>query len=476
MSFRLALPEMRTVPVTACLILFASLCADSQTEKLSVPPAPGQIADVVCASDATQTYTLFLPLRYSEAKRWPIIYLFDPGGRGRRPVELYKDVAEQYGFILAGSNNSRNFSNDPSKAVNAIWQDTHGRLALDEHRSYASGFSGGARVAGAMALSSPSEMAGVIAHGAGYPSSRSGSKDQLPYFVAVGVEDFNWPEVMNLRREREEQGLQYRVRMFRGRHQWAPAVVMEEALQYMNLKAMQAGHLDPDPGFIDRTFERIKAEAEDAEAKKDPIAQLNAYHALVSDFSGLRDVKESAAKLMALRSSSALKAALKTEREQMSEQLRLEQEIAPRIDAFTDNSVQDSTSLRLEIREQMGALGDQAKHSKNEVKRLICTRAFSGIFVRAMEDGQQALEGRHFEKAEAYFELMRQVSDDAWPALALADTHAAAGNRKLAIKDLQEAVRRGLKDRAVFESDPRLQGLKEDPEFQKLLAGLEESK
>ncbi len=47
---------------------------------------------------------------------------------GRRPLELYKDVAETYGFILAGSNNSRNFSSDQGKAVNAIWQDTHARL------------------------------------------------------------------------------------------------------------------------------------------------------------------------------------------------------------------------------------------------------------------------------------------------------------------------------------------------------------
>jgi len=57
--------------------------------------------------------------------------------------------------------------------------------------------------------------------------------------------------------------------------------------------------------------------------------------------------------------------------------------------------------------------------------------------------------------------------------LLLADTHAAAGNRKLAIKDLQEAVRRGLKDWAVIESDPQLQGLKSDPDFQKLVVGME---
>jgi len=108
-----------------------------------------------------------------------------------------------------------------------------------------------------------------------------------------------------------------------------------------------------------------------------------------------------------------------------------------------------------------------------ETKRLIASRAFGGVFVGTMEDGQQQLAARHFAKAEAYFDLMRQVTDDPWPVLLLADTHAAAGNRRLAIRDLQEAVRRGVKDRTTIESDPQLQTLKGEPEFQKLLGQLE---
>jgi dienelactone hydrolase len=463
------------------LVLTIGMCAMpvilgssiTQAQQPSSLPLPGQTGKIICGSDATQTYVLYLPSGYAIGKQWPIIYLFDPGGRGGHPVELYKDVAEQYGFILAGSNNSRNFSSDQAKSVNAIWQDTHERLSLDEHRSYASGFSGGARVAGAMALSGPpGQIAGVIAHGAGYPSNRVGSKDDLPYFFAVGDEDFNWPEVITIRREREEHGSPYRVRVFHGKHQWAPAVEMGNALQYMNLKAMQSGHLTVEPVFIDRALNELKTEAAQAEASNDAIAQLNAYHALVSDFSGLRDLKDANSKLAIVQQSPALKTALKNEREQMSEQLRQEQEIAPKIESLANNSVPDANALRLEIRQQMGGLYDQAKHSKNETKRLISIRAFSGIFVRAIEAGQQELDARHFEKAETYFDLMRLVTDDPWPVLLLADTHAASGNRKLAIKDLQEAVRRGLKDPTVIESDARLHILKGDPDFEKLLAGV----
>lgn len=437
-------------------------------------PAPGQIANVTCTADSTQSYALYLPSTYTTAKRWPIIYFFDPGGRGRRPLDLYKDIGETYGFILAGSNNSRNFSSDQSKAVIAIWEDTHARLALDERRAYSSGFSGGARVAGAMALSGPpGQIAGVIAHGAGYPTNRSRSKDEMPYFFAVGEEDFNWPEIVNIRREREELGSPYRVRVYPGKHQWAPAAVMEQAMQYMNLKAMQAGALGKDASLIGRLYEKCSTDAHEAETRKDPIGELSAYRALVSDFAGLRDAQEFATKLAVLQQSPALKTALKNEREEISEQSRIEQEAMPKIDAVANNSAPDVAGLRMEVRQQLAALNNQAKHSKNEAKRVIASRAFAGVFVEAMESGQRELAARHFEKAEAYFDSMKQVSDESWPVLLLAEMHAAAGNRKLAIKDLQEAVKRGLKDRAVIESDPQLQGLKSDTDFQKLLAGLE---
>ena len=67
---------------------------------------------------------------------------------------------------------------------------------------------------------------------------------------------------------------------------------------------------------------------------------------------------------------------------------------------------------------------------------------------------------------------MSKVSDDPWPVLLLADTYASQGKKKEAIRDLKEAVRRGLKDADAIESDDRLQVLKTDPEFQKLVQSL----
>jgi predicted esterase len=434
---------------------------------------PGQIADVACASDATQSYALYLPSAYSTARKWPIIYFFDPGGRGRRPLELYKNLAETYGFIFAGSNNSRNFSNEQSKSVNAIWLDTHERLALDEHRTYASGFSGGARVAGAMAIGCPKcQIAGVVAHGAGYPSNKNESSDKLLYFLAVGNQDFNWPEIMNVRREREDRGLAYRVRVFSGPHQWAPAAIVEDALQWLILKSMQAGNLAADPTFVDRIYQQRQSEADAAEAAGDLLSEFDAYRSLTSDFSGLKDTSNAAPKLAALKQSGAFQNARKAERHTINEQYSLESAIAPKLRAYAEGSEPDPTALAREIIQAMGGLSNQAAHAKSESKRLIFLRAFEDMWAEGIENGQQKLAARHFERAEACFELMSQVKSQPWPFLLLAQTHVAAGKKKEALKDLQQSVQHGLEDPESLESNPELQVLKSDPEFKRLVLQL----
>ncbi len=455
--------------VFLCQISISGFAAGNHPEQLS----PGQIADVICSGDATESYAIYLPSNYTASRKWPIIYLFDPGGRGKRPVELYKSLGEKYGFVLAGSNNSRNFGSDLAKDLKAIWDDTHSRIAIDERRTYNSGFSGGARVAGAMAMSCTAcQIAGVIAHGAGYPSSKAAGGDKLLYFFAVGNRDFNWPEIMNVRREREEEGLAYRVRTFDGLHQWAPPEVMEDAISWMLLKSMQSRDLAPDQAFIDHLFKQRQSEAAEAEAANEALQQLAALRSLASDFSTFKDVGEFTKRLAELKQSARYKSALKEERQQIDEQFTLTGEIAPKIRTYIDGSESDPTSLQTEILQAMSRLNEQADHAKKESNRLIGSRAFGDLWVSSMEIGQQELQARHFEKAEACFQLMSQVRNDPWPLLLLADTHAATGNKKRAIRDLQEATRRGLKDGAVIESDPGLQGLRAEPEFQKLLEGL----
>ena len=138
----------RAAAACVSLLLLASVAASAEL------PAPGEIADRVgVAGLADQSYALYLPPDYDGEQPRPILYCFDPRGRGRLCVDLFRSAAEERRWIVAASNNSR--SDGPMEpnvvALKAIWKDTHARLAIDVGRAYATGFSGGSRVANLMA-------------------------------------------------------------------------------------------------------------------------------------------------------------------------------------------------------------------------------------------------------------------------------------------------------------------------------------
>lgn len=159
------------------------------------------IEKVACKADSKQSYSLYLPAQYSPEKKWPILYAFDPAARGKLPVSLFKDAAEKFGFIVVGSNNSRN-GIAVSEIVKTLWDDTHARFSIDERRVYTAGFSGGDRIA--VAVGSVYPVAGVIACGGGFPESAAPtSSAPFVFFGTAGTEDFNFPEMQQLKRKLE---------------------------------------------------------------------------------------------------------------------------------------------------------------------------------------------------------------------------------------------------------------------------------
>ena len=151
-------------------------------------PAGQIVPEVACAGDSSQSYALYVPRAYTVARAWPVIFAFDPGARGRVPVERYQAAAERYGFIVAGSNNSRNGSAENSKAIVAMTGDVLSRFSVDERRIYLAGMSGGSRVALGIALGSPKDrVAVVIASSAGYPDGKNRTTLPFPLFATAAT-------------------------------------------------------------------------------------------------------------------------------------------------------------------------------------------------------------------------------------------------------------------------------------------------
>ena len=255
----------------------------------------GQIVEAVtCAGDASQSYALYLPANYAPDRPWPVLMGFHPAARGRAIVETYQAAAEQYGYIVVASNNSRNGSWDiAAKAITAMTTDVARRFPIASGRFYMTGHSGGSRIALQVALAS-GKINGVIASSAGYPDSQPRKSVPFVIFGTAGTEDFNYIEMKLLGRELKTP---HRIVIFEGGHTLPPAPVAMQAIEWLDVQAMAAGTRPRDAALIERLFSAGLSAAERAPT---PASQAEALAALANDFAGVRDVAALSARVAGL--------------------------------------------------------------------------------------------------------------------------------------------------------------------------------
>lgn len=468
------------LPGLAMILLTAVTAMSQAPSSAGFDPikARGTVVNSVpCLRDSTQSYALYLPSRYSPDRRWPILYAFDPFGHGPVPVALYKDAAEKYGYIVVGSNNAKNGPGAlEMAAAQAVWQDTHARFSIDKNRVYTTGLSGGGRFAASFALYCYTcAIAGVISHGAGYPAQQAApANDHFAYYVAVGDADFNYPEILKLRETKEEHGASFKVKIYPGPHQWAPPDIVEYAVEWMELKAMQAGTEKPDRAFIHRLLQQTQAEAAEAEQRGDVMAQFYAVRSLAADFKGLEDVDRFAKQAAALKDSKAMKKAKHREEQEIEKQESLTSLASGQIAQLG----KVPPNVRSRVQQQIfSVLSDLRREARSKSKdHLVFVRAFNQLWIQGIETGQNEFRNNNFPGAAAYFESMADAApDQAWPLLLLAEARVREGDKKAALKALEEAVQRGLKNPKNLTEDPEFEPLASDPAFQKIVRALDQS-
>ena len=348
------------------------VCVWSVSAVLSQPIQRGTIVDnVQCVNDPTQTYALYLPLTYSTERKWNLLLAFHPAARGRLMVEKYQAAAEEYGYIVAGSNNSRNGPWAVSiAAAQAMAVDVGRRFSIDPRRVYLTGMSGGARVALGVALADQN-IAGVIASSAGYPSSQPRATVPFAVFSTAGTEDFNYLEMRLLDRKLTSPHF---LKVFNGGHTLPPDDVAVEAIEWMELQAMQSGRRSRDEELVARLFEKRRKAIAASTAVADNVYLLRS---LASDFKGLRETSAEVRKLDELSKQSDVKKALKRERDADDAESRMLGEIYDLEARLQDEERRDVTLMTL--RDRLMRVSRKARSETDTAERSQARRVLRSV-------------------------------------------------------------------------------------------------
>jgi predicted esterase len=212
---------------------------DSATKVISTEHFDtGKIYPSVNISSSAESFALYLPHQYKDSTKLSAIVFFDPHGDGSFPLSKYKSLADSFGVVLFGSNNSKNgltFEETNHIADNLITE-ASSRFKIDPKLISLAGFSGGSRAALSYAFNHP-ELNTIIYCGAAMPAEQI--KPLPPALGIAGKHDMNYTEVINLDNALEKLNSNNCLIEWNGKHEWSGSSVFKDAFAWSLFNAMK---------------------------------------------------------------------------------------------------------------------------------------------------------------------------------------------------------------------------------------------
>ncbi len=207
---------------------------EPQEQKLSVAPPDSFALGTVINSVSLKTvpgenFALYLPTKYHADTAVPVLIFFDPHGNGNFPLRKYEGLAEKYGYIMLGSNDSKNgltLNQTKNFAQNLL---TEALARFHTSKVYFCGFSGGAKVA-LMAGSQLPKVGAVIYCGASTPIQTTHPIKLLGF---AGTADMNYTDVVQFERELNDPQVEHYLIEWDGKHEFPSPEVFEEAFTFL---------------------------------------------------------------------------------------------------------------------------------------------------------------------------------------------------------------------------------------------------
>ena len=419
----------------------------------------GEVNERVTAkTNPKHSYSLLLPSNYDAAKRWPVVFVFDPGGRAGTAISLFQAGAEKYGYIVMCSWNSRNGAWDQTvEAMQTMYADATQLFPVDEKRLYTAGYSGGARAALTFA-SNTGVVAGALIGGAGYAGP---SPPKVPYavFLTTSTEDFNWSEMQTLNRHLEKVKAVHRMTVVEGPHRWPPAATISEGLEWLTLQAMRSGLAAKDDALITE-FEKQRT----ATLNGEPLDQMRNFKMLADDLDGLRNTAEWRSKAEQLQKSKEVKQALKREQDEERRQLQAVIEFDGLVKAVDEGSEGMDAARRW-----LSRYSKEAKAPEDSPNRRFARRLVSGISAQLYEGREALRQQRKLPALARRLELASEFMTTRFNVLLeLAGTYAALGDKKAAFATLERAEKMDRIDAATLDRTASLEPLRSDPRYEQL--------
>jgi hypothetical protein len=418
------------------------------------------IQNVSCRKDITQSYTLYLPSDYTKDKKWPVVYAFDSHGKGLIPVELFKDEAEKYGYIIVGSNNSKNGTpwEITSAIYDTLYSDTHHRFSIDDNRIYTAGFSGGSRVASTIAITKGG-INTVIGCGAGFGSQEQPSQ-KFSYFGVAGNIDMNLNEMITLDSALEKSGFRHYLHTFDGKHEWPPKSVVSDAFLWLELNAMKDKLKPVNDALVNNTYGSWSKRYDSLSGKGNSYDAYLLCKKIINYFDGLTDVSKMKTDLSRQESSPVINQI----RRHLNDIAKKETDLQ----SYYSNAI--STQTADWWRSQVAIINQKINATSDNEEKFMYKRVLNYLSLADYMNVSGALKAGQFEQADKFNTIYALVDpENPEHAYISATLSMKKGKPQDAISYLEKAAELGFAEPDRLEGDTVMTSLKQNDKYSQIL-------
>lgn len=442
-------------------------------------PAGQVITQVPCLNDSNHHYALFLPSYFytSDEESWPVIYAFDAAARGSVPVELFRDAAEKYGYIIAGSNISENGPWELIlKAAENMMTDVQSRFPVDSARRYTAGFSGGARVATTLAVLYGT-FEGVIGCGAGFSANYPPHFDlQFSYIGLIGDRDLNYLEMKRLDEKLAHFRIDHYIYEFPGGHEWPPVEAITDAVTWLEFRAMKNDLIWIDYNLREDFYGHYSTLTEELMQEGRNYDALIQCRKLLAYLEGIRRLEDMEALAFVLNKKEDVTAEIAEFEKALEEERTLYAAYNEAFSSYKKNFEDSMTPLSTISwwKDQVKKANLKIERNKSRADALLGFRILDYLWRTSYMHYQNIQGTEYWILSRYYLEIWALAQPEAVsPYFYQAKFFARQGRPSKAIESLQQAVDRGLHERWIVDSDPDLIGITTLPEFERIARKLE---
>ncbi len=224
-----------------------------------LPKAGKEYDRIQLTSDTTLSFAFYQPAGVVQPNKLAFIF-FDPSGNGALPVHLYKNLADKYGIVLIGNNNSSNNKdfNSISAHFSMLLSELTGTYQFTESSLALWGFSGGAKAA--LNNTGLNNRINYCIYGGSVMDIENNTCELLGF---NGKQDMNYTDLLWFANEQQKNNRHYQIQ-FTGKHAWPDSITAENAFRWLLLKKMQRKELVTDYTLVSTTKSAFKKEIKNA--------------------------------------------------------------------------------------------------------------------------------------------------------------------------------------------------------------------